>query len=136
VTTVFVTHDQEEAMEVADKIVVMASGRVEQVGTPDELYESPANRFVMSFLGPVTELDGRLVRPHDLGLVANPEPNATRATISRVVRLGFEVRVELVADGTDVWVQVTRDTAEQLGLEAGQTIYIRPTVGASTAVSA
>jgi sulfate transport system ATP-binding protein len=136
VTTVFVTHDQEEAMEVADKIVVMAAGRVEQVGTPAELYERPANEFVMKFLGPVTELHGLLVRPHDLGLVENPEPNTTRATIVRVVRLGFEVRVELVADGSDVWVQVTRDTAEQMGLEAGQTIYIRPTVGASTAVSA
>ena len=54
VTTVFVTHDQEEAMEVADRIVVMANGRVEQVGTPDELYDQPANDFVMSFLGPVT----------------------------------------------------------------------------------
>jgi sulfate/thiosulfate transport system ATP-binding protein len=136
VTTVFVTHDQEEAMEVADKIVVMAAGRVEQVGTPEELYEQPANPFVMKFLGPVTELHGRLVRPHDLELVANPEPNATPATVVRVVRLGFEVRVELVADGSDVWVQVTRDTAERLRLEAGQTVYILPTVGASTAVSA
>ena len=72
VTTVFVTHDQEEAMEVADQIVVMAAGKVEQVGTPDELYEQPANPFVMKFLGPVTELDGRLVRPHDLEIVATP----------------------------------------------------------------
>ena len=137
VTTVFVTHDQEEAMEVADKIVVMAAGRVEQVGTPDELYEQPANEFVMKFLGPVTELHGRLVRPHDLDLVASAEPNATRATVARVVRLGFEVRVDLAADdGSEVWVQVTRETAERLSLAAGQTVYIRQTAGASTAVSA
>ncbi|MDX6401530.1 MAG: sulfate/thiosulfate transport system ATP-binding protein [Gaiellaceae bacterium] len=136
VTTVFVTHDQEEAMEVADQIVVMAAGRVEQVGTPDELYEQPANPFVMKFLGPVTELHGRLVRPHDLEIVATPQPNATPATVVRIVRLGFEVRVELVAGDSDIWVQVTRDTVERLGLEVGLTVYILPTVGASTAVSA
>ena len=79
VTTVFVTHDQEEAMEVADSIVVMANGKVEQVGTPDELYDEPANDFVMSFLGPVTTLDGRLVRPHDLELLADPRPGQRRA---------------------------------------------------------
>jgi sulfate/thiosulfate transport system ATP-binding protein len=133
VTTVFVTHDQEEAMEVADQIVVMASGKVEQVGTPDELYEQPANPFVMKFLGPVTELDGRLVRPHDLEIVATPEPNAAPAIVQRVVRLGFEVRVELVANDTDIWVQVTRDTLERLALEPGQTVYILPSVGVSTA---
>ena len=74
VTTVFVTHDQEEAMEVADSIVVMADGKVEQVGSPDELYDEPANDFVMSFLGPVTQLGGQLVRPHDLELFADPRP--------------------------------------------------------------
>ena len=63
VTTVFVTHDQEEALEVADEIVVINEGRIEQVGTPDQLYDEPASDFVMSFLGPVTKLDGRLVRP-------------------------------------------------------------------------
>ena len=68
VTTVFVTHDQEEAMEVADSIVVLAGGEVEQVGSPHELYDNPANEFVMSFLGPVTELGGQLVRPHDVEL--------------------------------------------------------------------
>src|SRR5436305_5667187 len=68
VTTVFVTHDQEEAMDVADEIVVISAGRLEQVGTPDELYDHPANDFVMSFLGPVTTLSGDLVRPHDLEL--------------------------------------------------------------------
>src|SRR5689334_8099515 len=95
VTTVFVTHDQEEAMDVSDRIVVMANGRIEQVGTPDELYEQPANDFVMSFLGPVTRLHGRLVRPHDLEVLGTPMPGTVEAQVARVVRLGFEVRVEL-----------------------------------------
>src|SRR5919112_826552 len=93
VTTVFVTHDQEEAMEVADSIVVMADGKVEQVGSPDDLYDAPANDFVMSFLGPVTRLGGRLVRPHDLELFAEPGLGTSVARVERVTRLGFEVRV-------------------------------------------
>jgi sulfate transport system ATP-binding protein len=125
VTTVFVTHDQEEAMDVADRIVVMAGGRVEQVGTPDELYERPANDFVMSFLGPVTRLNGRLVRPHDLELVATSVQGSVEASVVRVVRLGFEVRVELTVGDDDVWVQVTRDSAQKLGLEAGSRVWVR-----------
>jgi sulfate transport system ATP-binding protein len=125
VTTVFVTHDQEEAMEVADSIVVMAQGRVEQVGSPDDLYNSPANDFVMSFLGPVTRLDGRLVRPHDLELFAVPEPGTVPATVERVTRLGFEVRVDLSVSGDEAWAQVTRGSAEQFGLEVGHTVHIR-----------
>jgi sulfate transport system ATP-binding protein len=125
VTTVFVTHDQEEAMDVADEIVVMAGGRIEQIGSPDALYERPANDFVMSFLGPVTRLNGRLVRPHDLELLANAAPGAVEASVVRVVRLGFEVRVELVVNGSDVWVQVTRDSSERLELHAGSTVYVR-----------
>ena len=66
VTTVIVTHDQEEAMEVADSVVVMQKGRIEQAGAPPELYENPVNRFVMSFVGPVSTLGDALVRPHDL----------------------------------------------------------------------
>src|SRR6266480_416201 len=66
VTTVFVTHDQEEAMEISDEIVVVNKGRIEQVGSPLELYERPSNEFVMTFVGPATSLDGRFVRPHDL----------------------------------------------------------------------
>src|SRR5690348_4449033 len=87
VTTVFVTHDQEEAMEVADRIVVISDGRVQQIGTPDHLYEEPASDFVMSFLGPVTTLQGRLVRPHDLALSGGPEPGAVPAVVDRVVHL-------------------------------------------------
>src|SRR5436305_1226442 len=112
VTTVFVTHDQEEAIEVADTIVVLADGKVVQAGSPHEVYDNPTNSFVMRFLGPVTELDGRLVRPHDIELTAEPQPGSTPATVTRVVRLGFEVRVELDLAGRDAWAQVTRGTAQ------------------------
>jgi sulfate transport system ATP-binding protein len=126
VTTVFVTHDQEEAMDVADSVVVLAGGVVEQVGGPAEIYDNPANEFVMSFLGPVTRLSGQLVRPHDVRLARTPEPGATEGTVNRVVRLGFEVRVEAVSDGQDVWAQVSRATADALDLAAGDTVYLTP----------
>jgi sulfate/thiosulfate transport system ATP-binding protein len=125
VTTVFVTHDQEEAMEVADSIVVMAAGKVEQIGSPDELYDKPANDFVMSFLGPVTELGGRMVRPHDLELFTSPEADTVPAKVERVTRLGFEVKVDLHVNGHEAWAQVTRGTAEQFGLEPGLIVHVR-----------
>jgi sulfate/thiosulfate transport system ATP-binding protein len=126
VTTVFVTHDQEEAMEVADRIVVISDGRVQQIGTPDHLYEQPASDFVMGFLGPVTTLRGRLVRPHDLALTAEPVPGSVPAVVDRVVRLGFEVRVDATADGGEpVWAQVTREDARRLALRAGDTVHVR-----------
>jgi sulfate transport system ATP-binding protein len=125
VTTVFVTHDQEEAMEVADSIVVMAGGRVEQVGSPDELYEQPASDFVMSFLGPVTRIGGELVRPHDVELFTTPTFGAQPARVARVTRLGFEVKVDLDVDGEEAWAQVTRGTCEQLGLKVGDTVHVR-----------
>ena len=124
VTTVFVTHDQEEAMEVADEIVVVADGEVKQVGSPDELYERPASDFVMSFLGPVTRLGGELVRPHDLELLAQPTAGAREAVVERVTRLGFEVRVDLVVDGAAAWAQVTRGTAEHLALQPGSHVWV------------
>jgi sulfate transport system ATP-binding protein len=127
VTTVFVTHDQEEAMDVADAIVVMDEGAIEQVGSPRELYEHPANEFVMSFVGPVTRVDDSLLRPHDLDVLTEPIDGATEAIIDRVVYLGFEVRVELVrSDATHVWAQVPRDVAERLELASGQIVYVRP----------
>ena len=126
VTTVFVTHDQEEAMEVADSIVVIAGGRIEQVGTPSELYERPANDFVMSFLGPVTKLGDQLVRPHDLHLRKAPDDSTVEGTVVRVLRLGFEVRVEVVIDGVDLWVQLTREQVEGLNLEPGSVVHVRP----------
>jgi sulfate transport system ATP-binding protein len=128
VTTVFVTHDQEEAMDVADTIVVMDQGAIEQVGSPRELYEHPANAFVMGFVGPVTKIDDSLMRPHDLDVLTEPTDGATEAMIDRVVYLGFEVRVELVrSDGTHVWAQVPRDVAERLELSRGQIVYVRAT---------
>ncbi|MEW9531652.1 sulfate/molybdate ABC transporter ATP-binding protein [Microbispora sp. NPDC049125] len=137
VTTVFVTHDQEEAIEVADRIVVLANGGVEQVGSPAEVYDNPANPFVMRFLGPVTEIGGNLVRPHDLEINTTQDGGGTPATVTRVVRLGFEVRVEVEVEGREAWVQVTRDIADRLQLAAGDTISVRPKSGArSLALSA
>src|SRR4051794_30967418 len=109
VTTLFVTHDQEEAMELADQIVVISHGKVEQAGSPAELYDSPANEFVMNFIGPVTRLDGQLVRPHDLQVLNEPAPSTGEAVVDRIIRLGFEVRVEAtLADGQKVSIQLTR----------------------------
>jgi sulfate transport system ATP-binding protein len=138
VTTVFVTHDQEEAMEVADEIVVINRGVVEQVGSPDEVYDEPANPFVMGFIGPVTRLEGRLVRPHDLELVHHPESGAIPVTVARVVRLGFEVRVDVrTAGGDEVWVQVTRSEADELGVAPGKRVFVRGPSGTGlTAVAA
>ncbi|MDQ1403542.1 MAG: sulfate/thiosulfate transport system ATP-binding protein [Actinomycetota bacterium] len=124
VTTVFVTHDQEEAMEVADEIVVINHGRVEQVGTPDELYDQPASAFVMGFLGPVTKLGGRMVRPHDLELTDQPAPGAQAATVLRVTRLGFEVRVDVKVGDEEVWVQLTRGEAAKLSLKPGDSVFV------------
>src|SRR3954469_26049722 len=124
VTTLFVTHDQEEAMELADQIVVISHGKVEQDGTQTVRYDSPANDFVMNFIGPVTTLGGKLVRPHDLQLLITPEPGTTEAVVDRIVRLGFEVRVELtLADGQPVSAQLTRGEAEELELREGEIVY-------------
>ncbi|KRE95657.1 sulfate ABC transporter ATP-binding protein [Nocardioides sp. Soil774] len=133
VTTVFVTHDQEEAMEVADEIVVINEGRVEQVGTPDQLYDEPANDFVMSFLGEVTHLGGLSLRPHDIELETAPTlAGAVEGTISRMVRIGFEVRLHvLTVDGDEVSVVVTRTHARSFGLEEGSTVWLTPAAGAT-----
>jgi len=129
VTTVLVTHDQEEAMEIADRIAVLDHGRVQQVGAPRELYETPANAFVMGFVGPVAQLGDRLVRPHDLDVSLEQRPGAREAQVERVVHLGFEVRVELVLDdGEAAWAQVTRGEAEALELERGDIVWVRPSV--------
>src|SRR6185436_19609285 len=86
-TTVIVTHDQEEAMDVADQIVVMNAGKIEQVGSPRALYEQPANEFVMTFVGPVNRLASGFVRPHDLDLQLQPGDGAVEAMVERVVHL-------------------------------------------------
>ncbi len=146
VTTIFVTHDQEEALELADSIVVMHKGRVEQVAPPRELYDEPANEFVMSFVGPANKLGDAWVRPHDVELRheangsragsvvgqaddARPKSAASggwrEAQIERIVRLGFETRVELVRDdGQRLYAQVTRDEADELELERGDIVYV------------
>jgi sulfate transport system ATP-binding protein len=126
VTTIFVTHDQQEAMEVAEQIVVVNDGRIEQAGSPAEVYENPASDFVMQFVGPVTRLGERTVRPHDLDIVETAEPGALEAMVQRVVYLGFEVRVELLpSDGPALAVQLTRAEAEQLELNDGDIVWVR-----------
>ena len=135
VTTVLVTHDQDEALEVADEIVVINEGRIEQIGTPDQLYDEPANDFVMSFLGPVTRLGGQLVRPHDLDLSTSDPGGASLGTITRVSRVGFEVRVDLEVANEPVLVTLTRTHYYGLGLEVGDAAWVRPAVGAPTVAS-
>jgi len=127
VTTIIVTHDQEEAMEVAGQIVVINKGRVEQVGTPRELYDSPANEFVMSFVGPVNRIGETFVRPRDISLSLEPDSDSTEAMVERVVHLGFEVRAELVRDdGQHLLAQLTQEEAQVLELERGLIVYVKP----------
>ena len=133
VTTVLVTHDQEEAMEVADTIAVMNRGQIEQVGAPREVYDNPATPFVMGFLGPVSTVDGKLVRPHDMSISLVPTDGAIEAMVTRVVHLGFEVRVELeLPDGERARAQLTRGQTEELELARGDIVYVRPPVASET----
>jgi len=143
VTTVFVTHDQEEAMEVSDEIVVMNKGQVEQVGTPAEIYDHPASAFVMSFIGPVNVLpssasifqDSRFetpnpeifLRPQDVIVERSANGATTPATVSKVIHLGWEIQVELNLDeGQLVTAHLTRDRFKQLQLEPQQRVYVKP----------
>jgi sulfate transport system ATP-binding protein len=138
VTTLFVTHDQGEAMEIAEQIVVVNHGRIEQSAPPAELYDHPANEFVMSFVGPVARVGGRLVRPHDVQVLGEPAEAAVPAVVERVVRLGFEVRAELLpAEGERIVAQLSRAEADLLELSEGEIVHVRldptaPTVAAST----
>jgi sulfate transport system ATP-binding protein len=137
VTTVFVTHDQEEALEVADEIVVVNDGRVEQVGSPDELYDAPASDFVMGFLGPVTTLDGRLVRPHDIDVdTSGVVPGSVAGEVVRLLRVGFEVRLTVRAPGEQehVTVVLTRAHVRELGLQPGSRVWLTATRGATTSL--
>jgi sulfate transport system ATP-binding protein len=130
VTTVLVTHDQEEAMEVADRIAVMNAGTIEQVGPPREIYDHPASDFVMGFVGPVSRLGDRLVRPHDVAVLLAPEDGSIEVMVRRVLHLGFEVRVELeLPDGSAARAQLTRAQADELELQGGDIVYIRPPAG-------
>ena len=133
VTTVLVTHDQEEAMDVADRIVLMNEGRIEQTGKPRDLYEHPASEFVMGFVGPVNRMGNGFVRPHDLEVQLEPNGASQEATVERIVHLGFEVRVEMALDGASVSSQVTRAEAERLGLRPGQVVFVQPSRATSFA---
>ena len=134
VTTVLVTHDQEEAMAISDHIAVMDNARIEQVGGPLELYDKPVNRFVMSFLGPVSQVGEELVRPHDIAIATGPTDGARAATVERIVHLGFEVRIELLIEGDErVSAQVSRHEAADLALAEGDAVWVR-TEGRNTAV--
>ncbi|MDR7087667.1 sulfate transport system ATP-binding protein [Aeromicrobium panaciterrae] len=138
VTTVFVTHDQEEALEVADSLVIINEGRIEQIGTPDDLYDRPASDFVLSFLGPVTTLGGTLVRPHDIEISRYEQAAAAVGTITRWTRVGFEIRLEVTpeeGDKTPIQVVVTRSEATTLGLHEGDRVWLRVKVGADRVVS-
>ncbi|MBW4576470.1 MAG: sulfate/molybdate ABC transporter ATP-binding protein [Aphanothece sp. CMT-3BRIN-NPC111] len=143
VTTVFVTHDQEEAMEVSDELVVMNKGRVEQIGTPAQIYDHPATPFVMSFIGPVNVLpgssrlfaDGRFdritpqvfVRPHDVLVTTQPNGAGAPARVSRLIHLGWEVQAELTLDdGPVVNAIFARERFDELNLEPQQQVYVRP----------
>jgi len=134
VTTVFVTHDQEEALEVADEIVVINDGRVEQVGSPDDLYDAPANDFVMGFLGDVTRLDGMIVRPHDIEVTTRPGDNGeVVGTVTRVLRVGFEVKLTVTTEaGDQVMVSMTRSHMKHIGVEEGSKVWLSVGKGAVT----
>ncbi|MGO4602342.1 sulfate/molybdate ABC transporter ATP-binding protein [Terrabacter sp. 2YAF2] len=148
VTTVLVTHDQEEALDVADRIAVLNKGRIEQAGDPVTLYERPANDFVMGFLGSVARLGDQLVRPHDIVLerdratalaldaVVPDSAGVVAAVVERVVPLGFEVRVDLrTDDGERFAAQITRREAAELQLREGERVHAR-SVGRSSVVDA
>ncbi len=143
VTTVFVTHDQEEAMEVSDQIVVMNKGQVEQIGTPAEIYDHPATAFVMSFIGPVNVLPSTsrifqsngfdsaqsemFLRPQDVIVETSPNGTTVPARISRLIHLGWEIQVELTLDdGQVVSAHLTRDRFDELNLEPQQRVYVKP----------
>jgi sulfate transport system ATP-binding protein len=143
VTTVFVTHDQEEAMEVSDEIVVMNKGKVEQVGTPAEIYDHPASAFVMSFIGPVNVLPSTshifqcngfdsphpsvFVRPQDVLIATQPNGTTVSARVNRLIHLGWEIQAELTLDdGQIVTAHLTRDRFDELNLEPDQRVYVKP----------
>jgi sulfate transport system ATP-binding protein len=126
VTTLIVTHDQEEAMSIADRIAVMDNARIAQVGAPRELYDQPASHFVAGFLGPISQLGDQLVRPHDIGISTDELDGGLEAMVTRVIHLGFEVRVELVlTDGAPVSAQLTRNAVDELELADGDIVWLR-----------
>jgi sulfate transport system ATP-binding protein len=127
VTTVFVTHDQEEAMEISDQVAVINHGRLEQVGSPRELYDDPASEFVMTFVGDAQPIGDFMVRPHDVALLHDPADGAIEAMIVRVTLLGRDAKVQLHdASGSEILALMTRDEFESSGLWRGQHVWIHP----------
>ena len=127
VTTVFVTHDQDEAMEISDEIAVINHGRLEQVGSPRELYDEPATEFVMTFVGDAQPFGDVLVRPHDLELLTEAAEGAIEAMIVRVTLLGRDAKVELHdTTGAEIVALVTRDEFESAGFWRGQNVWLSP----------
>ena len=141
ITSVFVTHDQEEALEVSDRVAVMDHGRIEQVGTPDEVYRHPASAFVHQFIGQVNVFHGRglpggdgaaagdvvMVRPHDLSLAAAPDDlHRLRARIAAIHRAGAQVRVTLDIDGMPdpAEAQLSHAEAAALDLAIGGPVHV------------
>jgi sulfate transport system ATP-binding protein len=128
VTTILVTHDQDEAMEVADQLLIMHSGKIEQVGQPTELYERPATEFVHSFLGPTTMFKGVAVRPHDLELVSS-SVGSIEGVVTSIMELGFEIQVTItLSDGSTPWVQLSRNEFRALGITTGSSVSVRERV--------
>ncbi len=127
VTTIFVTHDQVEAMEISDQIAVMNHGRLEQVGAPRELYDDPASEFVMTFVGDAQRVGDILVRPHDLELLSAPADDAIEAMIVRTTVLGRDVKLELHdgLSGAELTAVLTRDSFDEAGHWRGQTVWVR-----------
>jgi len=126
VTTVFVTHDQEEAMEVADQITLLNKGRVVQVGAPRTLYDEPATEFVMRFIGDASNIGGVLVRPRDVELLQEAATGASEAMIVRMTILGRDAKVELHdSTGAEIVAVISRDRFDELDLWRGQTVWVR-----------
>ncbi|HEY3462401.1 MAG TPA: TOBE-like domain-containing protein [Gaiellaceae bacterium] len=127
VTTVFVTHDQEEAMEVADRVAVLDHGRLEQVGAPADLYDFPASEFVLRFVGDAVRLGSRLVRPHEVVLRRWPSDGAVEVEIERIAVLGADARIDL-ADGSGerLTARLRREQLEDLELERGEIVWASP----------
>jgi sulfate transport system ATP-binding protein len=124
-------------MEISDRIAVMSSGTIEQVGAPREIYDRPATEFVMGFVGPVSRLGDRLVRPHDVTITLEPGDQRIEAMVKRVVHLGFEVRIELeLPDGSEARAQLTRAQADELEIDQGDIVYARPPADDRAAFSA
>ena len=124
VTTVFVTHDQEEAMEVADRVAVLDHGRLEQVGAPAELYDNPASEFVLRFVGDAVRLGEHLVRPHEVVLRRWPSDGAVEVEIERIAVLGADARVDLADGGGErLTARLRRDDLEDLDLARGEIVW-------------